>query len=222
MLYCQPECICLFGKIGWLMSDNKKCSTQERVKNLQNLSLKNTSLQYQVPVLETERLLLRELRYEDFETFAEMNATPSFRRYIGDGKPINRELAWRAFTGMVGHWVMRGFGFWALEVKQTNEFIGYLGIHYPEDWPCGVEIGWGLTQEAQGKGYAIEGAIRAMRYGFETLELTCLVSLISEGNDASKSVALKLGEQHIKNIDFYGFDVCVFEVSREAFFAKHG
>lgn len=210
------------------MSNNKKiqknsfAKESSSSKTSQSIPLQNLSLQYDVPHLETERLLLRELRYSDFERFAEMNADPEFRRYIGNGEPISRELAWRAFTGMVGHWVMRGFGFWALEVKETGEFIGYLGIHYPEEWPCGIEIGWGLAATAQGKGYAIEAAITAMRYGFETLELTSLVSLISEGNDASKKVAMKLGEKHIKNIDFYDFDVCVFEITAEEFFAKHG
>ncbi len=68
--------------------------------------------------LETDRLLLRMWREEDFEPYAKMCEDPDVMRYIG-GKPFNRLEAWRHFAYLIGHWHLRGYGHWAVEEKAT-------------------------------------------------------------------------------------------------------
>ncbi len=171
-----------------------------------------TRVQFEIPKLETKRLLLRELRLADFEAYAKWMADKDFRRFLGKGDCLSREMAWRAFCGLIGHWVLRGFGFWAIEHKQTGDFIGYVGIHYPEDWPD-IEIGWGLDPKYQAQGYGLEAARRAMQFGFERLELDYLISLIVQGNTASAALAKKLGETFDKTIEMMGRPVDVFKIT---------
>lgn len=69
----------------------------------------------------------------------------------------------------------RGWGFWAVEVRGENGFIGFVGLHIPKHnmpfSPC-VEIGWRLAKECWGMGYATEAASEALRYAFTHLDLS--------------------------------------------------
>ncbi len=179
-----------------------------------------TNIQFKIPTLETQRLILREPRISDFDCFAEIMSDSSFRRYLGTGDVLSRETAWRAFCSMIGHWVLRGFGFWALEHKETGEYAGYVGIHYPEDWPD-VEIGWGIVPKYQQGGYGFEAAQRVMQFGFEELELEYLISLIVQGNEASTALAKKLGETHSETIEMMELPVDVFKITRQEFIENY-
>ena len=77
----------------------------------------------EVPVLETERLRLRRHRLEDFAACTAMWADPIVTRHIG-GKPFSQEEVWTRLLRYVGHWAWLGFGYWALEEKASDEFIG--------------------------------------------------------------------------------------------------
>jgi uncharacterized protein len=97
--------------------------------------------------LETERLILREWRADDFEAFAGMMADPKVMQFLaGDGKPLSRSVAWRAFTDMVGHWTLRGFGMFAVIEKASGLLVGRAGPWEPKvhpisnsGHPCGLE-----------------------------------------------------------------------------------
>ena len=69
-----------------------------------------------VPILETERLILRELREDDFPVYEKLAADIDVMRYLG-GKTMTRVEAWRHMAFMVGHWTLRGYGYFALEEK---------------------------------------------------------------------------------------------------------
>ena len=60
-------------------------------------------------------------------------------RFIGDGLPQSRRHAWQAFTGMLGHWAVRGYGQFAVESKATGDFLGRIGLYEPDPWP-GTEL----------------------------------------------------------------------------------
>ena len=114
--------------------------------------------------LETDRLLLRMWREEtDFETYASMCADEDIMRYIG-GKTMTRVEAWRHMAFHIGHWEMRGYGHWAVEEKESGDFIGRIGFLNPVGWPA-FEIGWTLDKKHWGKGFATEGARRALDVG---------------------------------------------------------
>src|SRR5438552_510614 len=111
--------------------------------------------------LETERLTLRMLRDSDVDAYAEMVTDPEIMRFIGDGKPISREFSWRSVAAMIGHWHLRGYGYWAAVERSTGQLVGRVGFWNPEGWP-GFELGWMLRKRYWGQGFATEGA-RAAR-----------------------------------------------------------
>jgi RimJ/RimL family protein N-acetyltransferase len=166
------------------------------------------------PVLETERLILRMWRNEDFEAYAEMCADPDVMRYLG-GKTMTRLEAWRHMGFMVGHWMLRGYGHFAVEEKSSGGFIGRIGFLNPEGWP-GFEIGWTLARDCWGRGYAIEGARRALEYAFVELDRPHVISLIHPDNRASISVAERLGEKLEGETDLMGVRVKIYGIDRPA------
>ena len=145
-----------------------------------------------IPRLETERLIMRAFRPEDFEPLASFLADPDVARYL-TGEPMARADAWRSLASSIGHWTLRGYGTWAVERKSDGAFMGRVGLIYPEGWP-GLEVGWTLGQPYWGKGYATEAASVAMRYGFLTQPVDKLISVIHPENKASQAVATRLGE----------------------------
>src|SRR5688572_17258036 len=107
--------------------------------------------------LETERLILRWFRDNDFDQYKQICADPEVMRFLGDGKPISELQAWRHMAAIMGHWYFRGYGVWAVEEKATGEVVGRIGLMNPKGWP-GFELGWTLARSSWGKGYATEGA----------------------------------------------------------------
>jgi RimJ/RimL family protein N-acetyltransferase len=148
-----------------------------------------------VPILETDRLILREWKLDDFDDFAAMMGEPAVMEFLaGDSKPLPRWMAWRAMTDMVGHWTLRGFGMFAVVEKSTAAFVGRVGPWQPEGWPE-FEIGWALRSEYWGRGYAAEAARRCVEFAFTELDRSHVVSFISFGNYRSIKVAERLGER---------------------------
>jgi RimJ/RimL family protein N-acetyltransferase len=169
--------------------------------------------------LETERLILRQWRTEDFEPFARICADPEVMRFLNqEGKPLTRHEAWRNMAFHVGHWHLLGYGHWAVEERASGRFIGRIGFLNPEGWP-GFEIGWTLGREYWGKGYASEGARRALRYAFTELGRDHVISLIHPENRASMKVAERLGEKPEGETEVNGIPVLIYGISRETWAA---
>jgi len=163
--------------------------------------------------LETDRLILRMWREEtDFETFAEMCADPEVMRYLG-GKPLDRLEAWRNFAFHVGHWQMRGYGHFAVEEKASGNFMGRIGFLNPVGWPA-FEIGWTLARKYWGKGFATEGARRALDYAFKELDKPHVISLIHPDNKGSIHVAERLGEKVEGRAELFGNELLVYGIDR--------
>ena len=145
--------------------------------------------------LQTERLTLRRWTVDDFEPFAAMSADAEVMRFITpDGQPLSRFAAWQAFSAIVGHWHLRGYGLFAAVENATGQFVGRVGGWYPEGWPE-FEIGWTIRKEFWGKGYATEAARHCIDYAFTELNRPHLVSLILPENLRSIRVAERLGER---------------------------
>lgn len=162
--------------------------------------------------LETERLLLRMWREDDFESYARMCADPEVMSFLG-GKPFTRAEAWRHMAFLVGHWQLRGYGHWAVEEKASGQVIGRVGVQDPEGWP-GFEIGWALARESWGHGYATEGAQKALAYAFTELGREHVISLIHPDNKASIRVAERLGETVEGEAEVFGIEVQVYGINR--------
>lgn len=166
-------------------------------------------------ILETERLLLRMFREEDFDDYAAIFGDPEVSRYLGDREPLSRLTAWRSLAFMVGHWQLRGYGMWAVEERKSGVLVGRIGFFYPEGWP-GFEIGWALKPAYWGLGYATEGAKAALNYGFSELGQEHIISLIYPDNIRSIQVAKRLGEQLEGKTTLFDREVLIYGINRKA------
>jgi RimJ/RimL family protein N-acetyltransferase len=142
------------------------------------------------PILETERLILRAPEARDFEAWAEWAADEETMRHIGGVQ--SRAVAWRGLCSVTGAWAIRGFSFFSVIEKATDRWIGRLGPWQPEGWP-GREVGWALSRDCWGKGYATEGAAAAMDYVFDVLNWPEAIHTIDPANTGSHAVARRLG-----------------------------
>ncbi|WP_438955079.1 GNAT family N-acetyltransferase [Cognatiyoonia sp.] len=152
-------------------------------------ALRVTALNAHLPVLETERLILRPCKIEDWATL-ETIWTTDRAKYIGG--PMNGEDAWLDFNQSVASWLLRGTGPLTITLKDDETPLGLVLIA-PEYGDPSTELCWLLTGAAEGNGYATEAA-RALRdWGFTELGPNGFCSFIYKDNAASLRVAARLG-----------------------------
>ncbi|MFE0192208.1 GNAT family N-acetyltransferase [Streptomyces sp. NPDC058989] len=143
--------------------------------------------------LRTDRLVLRRWRDSDLEPWAAMNADPEVREHLGD--LLTREQSDACMALFQAEFDQRGYGWWAVEVRATGEFIGFAGLDdLDDDMPfTGVEIGWRLARSAWGKGYATEAALTVLAHGFDHLDLPEIVAVTTATNHRSQAVMRRIG-----------------------------
>jgi RimJ/RimL family protein N-acetyltransferase len=177
--------------------------------------------QTNVPVIETERLILRGWRESDIEPNTAMLADPASGRFItSDGKPVTDAfVGWRNAAVMAGHWALHGFGLFVVEEKQSGRYVGRVGPWLPPGWP-GFEIGWGIASGFRGKGYAVEAANASIDWAFARFELDRIIHCIDRENVASQGVARRLGATIEGEFDLFGHLADVWVTRREAWTAR--
>ncbi|MFF8314680.1 GNAT family N-acetyltransferase [Streptomyces lydicus] len=143
--------------------------------------------------LRTDRLTLRRWQDSDREPWAAMNADPEVREHLGD--LLTREESDASVAQFQAEFDQRDYGWWAVEVRATGEFIGFAGLDQVEDdMPfTGVEIGWRLARSAWGQGYATEAARTVLAHGFDTLELPEILAVTTATNLRSQAVMRRIG-----------------------------
>ena len=156
--------------------------------------------------LETDRLILRQWRKTDYPLFAELNADKEVMKYFPN--PLSREESDKLAEICASLISVRGWGAWAVELKSTARFIGFVGLHIPKDtlpFPPGVEIAWRLAKQYWGNGYATEAAARVLTFAFDTLNLNEVISFTSVDNYPSRSVMERIGlintNQNFQHVD---------------------
>jgi len=145
--------------------------------------------------LETERLLLRLPRIEDFDGYAELHADEEAARHIGGAMP--RAAAWRKFLQQPGAWMVQGYAMFSVCDKASGEWLGQCGPWQPEGWP-GTEVGWAFRRSAWGKGYAREAAVASIDWAFDNLGWTDVIHSINAENKASQALAQRLGSRVLR------------------------
>ncbi|MBV8430023.1 MAG: GNAT family N-acetyltransferase [Solirubrobacterales bacterium] len=158
---------------------------------------------------------MRSWREQDLEPYAEMCADPEVMRYLGSGRTIDREEAWRQMAVFIGHWELRGYGLWVVESRGDGSFLGRVGLWQPEGWP-GLELGWALARRYWGQGYATEAAVAARDFAWSRLGAPELISLIEPDNQASRRVADRLGMEPARRAKLGGTEVLVYRQARPA------
>jgi RimJ/RimL family protein N-acetyltransferase len=173
------------------------------------------------PVLETERLRLRQWRETDIAPNTAMLADPASGRFItADGKPVTDAfVGWRNAAIMAGHWLLHGAGMFVVEEKSSGKFAGRVGPWAPQNWP-GFEIGWGIASEFRGKGYAVEAARASIDWAFATFEIDQLIHCIDRENIASQGVARRLGAEIEREMDLFGHVADLWVIHRDAWTSR--
>jgi RimJ/RimL family protein N-acetyltransferase len=179
-----------------------------------------------VIIIETERLTLRGWRDTDLDALAAINADPDVMRFISDGSVRDRQRTTEDLRSMMRGWDERGFGLFAIDVRETGAFIGWAGLAVPTFLPeilPAVEIGWRLAQDSWGHGYATEAATAALRFGFDDRALDRVVSIRHLDNARSARVMEKLGiaYQHETIVPGHGGRVAVHAISRDQYRVQH-
>lgn len=169
----------------------------------------------EIPVIETARLILRGHRLDDFAACAAMWADPNVTRHIG-GKPFSREETWSKILRYAGHWVLLGFGYWALEDKTSGRFVGEVGFadfkRILEPSLDGMpEIGWALASWAHGAGYATEAVCAAAAWGDGNFRGATTACLIDPDNAASIRVAEKAGYREFARTTYKDHPTILFQ-----------
>jgi len=154
-------------------------------------------------MLETSRLILRRWRDSDRDPFAALNADPRVMRFFP--AVLSRAESDRAVDRIEARFETQGFGLFAAELRQGGAFIGFIGLWTPDFeaafTPC-VEIGWRLAAEYWNRGLATEGARAVVKYGFDSLRLSEIVSFTTVANVPSRRVMEKIGMTRSPEDDF--------------------
>ena len=143
--------------------------------------------------INTERLIMRGWQESDLAPWAAMNADPQVRQYVGPLLTFGQASA--VVLNFQDDLDRHGFGFWALEVRASGEFIGFTGLNtLDEEMPLtGTEVGWRLARRVWGHGYATEAALAALRHGFDTIGLPEILAVTMTRNLRSQRVMRRIG-----------------------------
>lgn len=171
------------------------------------------------PVIETDRLRLRRHRLEDADNIRALWADPAVVRFIG--APSSGQESWSRLLRYVGHWTLFGFGYFAVEERGSDRFVGDVGVarfrrdgfDEPED---SLEAGWVLASDCHGRGYGREAASALHGWVDRTLTFGRTHCLIDPGNVASIGLALSLGYERRDDVVYRGEAAALLVRSRRA------
>lgn len=154
-------------------------------------------------VIETKRLFLRKWRAGDLSTMAAINQDPKVMEHFPSVKTMEETKAF--IDGNKALFDEVGYCFYAAELKNTHELIGFIGIAPVYDMPCApaIEIGWRLGSKFWGQGFATEAAKAVIDYAFNTLQLDEIVAFTATTNKRSELVMQRLGFTRSEQDDFY-------------------
>ncbi|WP_134682078.1 GNAT family N-acetyltransferase [Paracoccus ravus] len=147
------------------------------------------TLSVDVPVIETDRLILRAPRFSDLDAITAFGLSERSRHV---GGPMPEWKSWTSLSSMIGHWVIRGYGWWMIEDKATGHVAGRTGIGHHIDWPE-PELGWHLYEGFEGRGIAFEAALAARAHAHGVMGLGPVISLVAPQNTRSRHLAERLG-----------------------------
>ena len=152
--------------------------------------------------IETDRLVLRGWKAEDFEAYRDYYADAENARFVGGRQ--RPDDAWRRLATEIGHWELNGFGRWAVVEKETGSLVGSIGLWKSAEWPE-LELSYWVRPEHRGKGYAREACVRSRDHARDELGAESLVSYIHPDNTASIRLAEALGAEYEKTIELLAY-----------------
>jgi RimJ/RimL family protein N-acetyltransferase len=145
-------------------------------------------------ILESQRLIFRQLKLDDLDSLFALYRDPETRQYFPEGVLTYEETKEELTYFLNGHPQHPELGLWATIHKESGQFIGRCGLlPWTIDGRFEVEVAYLIDKAYWGQGLGTEAAQAIRDYGFETLRLPRLVCVIDAGNAASVKVAEKIG-----------------------------
>ncbi len=168
------------------------------------------------PVLETSRLVLREMSLNDLDLVASMLAHPEVMRFWP--RCYSREETEEWVRQQQDRYARHGHGYWLALEKATIQPVGQAGLLTLEvDGVEEVSLGYIVHRPFWCKGFATEAGAACLDYAFETLGEPRVIAPIRPENTPSQGVALKLGMEPEKRTTYLaGFEHLIFSISRAA------
>lgn len=171
------------------------------------------------PVLETSRLVLSGPGAQDFDDYAAMWSNQEVVRYI-TGRVLTREESWGRFLRAVGHWAVRGYGYWVVRERATGRVVGDAGLadlqrEIEPSYLGDPEAGWLLAPWAQGRGYATEAVQAVLAWADTGLAAPRVVCIIDPNNAPSLRVADRCGFVAVTRTQYAGSEVVLCERRRQ-------
>ena len=169
--------------------------------------------------IETERLRLRQFTMGDLDELAPIFGNPQVMKYLGlNCQPVPREETETALASMIRHWEQKGFGRWAVVLKENDKLIGCAGLRSYEGT---AELVYLLDEPFWGKGLATEIARACLKYGFEKHNFPQIIAFTRPGNAASRHILDKIGMRFEREDLFFGIVAVLYSISQEEFFSKN-
>jgi len=165
-----------------------------------------------MPILKTERLILREFKANDAKSLYELNSDPEVIKYTGDPPFVSIEEA-EEFILNYDQYKKYGFGRWAVILKSNNEFIGWCGIKYTESLDE-HDIGFRFFQKHWDKCYATESAAACLHYALHTLNIEIVYGRAMKDNLSSIQVLKNIGMNYSHEIKFDGASGAVYFIKK--------
>ncbi|MGM0896474.1 MAG: GNAT family N-acetyltransferase [Bacillota bacterium] len=153
-------------------------------------------------LFESERLGFRRWKTSDRAPFAALNANPDVMEFFP--KTLSRAESDALVDRIEAHFEEKGYGLWAVERKEDDAFIGFIGlldVNFDAGFPGAAEIGWRLDQKYWKQGYATEGAKACLAYAFDELGKKEIYSFTSTVNTPSEIVMKRIGMEKVGEFD---------------------
>lgn len=160
------------------------------------------------PIIETERLLIRELLPSDVDGIYALDSDPEVHKYLGNRPIKDKTQALELIQFIRQQYQENGIGRWAMVERETNQFIGWTGFKLMTELTNNhmnyYDLGYRLQRKYWGQGFAEESAIASLKYGFEILKLKEIVAMAHVDNIASNKILKKIGFQYLDTFEYDG------------------
>ncbi len=169
-------------------------------------------------MIETERLLLREITLDDKEDLLRLHSCPEVQKYTGEPVINSLEEIEKAICERINNYKVYGYGRWATILKNGMQFVGWSGLAYLPEFDE-IDIGYRFFPEYWGSGIATEAAISILTHGFNRLQLDKIIGIAMKENKASIRVMEKIGMQFDKIAPYEegGNDVIWYQIEKTVY-----
>ena len=171
------------------------------------------------PNLVTERLIIRALLPGDLDGMFAMESNPNVHRYLGNKPVKSKSECAKVIEYIRSQYADYGIGRWAMIEKESNKFVGWTGFKYNTEEECGrvnfLDLGYRMSEEFWGKGYATESAFACMDYIFEHWDHDTIIGMAMEINEASvKILHKKVGMRLVDHFEWEGEPCFFYEITK--------